>query len=351
MSFLVVGRLHASVYPPLDESLLLVFARLIHSSGVESILGFLLSLGRITVQEKKMVKVKKNETDKYASELKPVLTPSTIDPVPFLIQKWLGALSDDSIAPYPSKVLYLALAKLLNYVFTPTAGVEALRNMECRGYVIVPPKSSNRKATRSQTAGSSSHEPEYTKVPLSTKLISLFLSEWDSWNEKHQLELKRAMKRAKKAAGEEVDEDDDDDEDFDSEDYDFEDDEDDDDDDAFISKMRGKMGGGPSGSPFANAEDYFGNNSKLISLSQMLDYHADDIDEFNAENEEEDYPESVTDPLNEIDLGPFLQNYLKEFASASNGAFLQETARWLNDKDKKLLETALQAQPPQPKAK
>jgi hypothetical protein len=354
----VVARLHASHYPPLNESLLLIFARLIHSSSVESILGFLLSLGQISVQEKKLVPVKKNVTDKYTSSFKTELVPTTVDALPYLLSKWITSQTEIH-AKYPSKVMHLALAKLLTYLFTNVAGVEALRNMECQGYVIVEPTKKgapSKRNTRSQTAAStssSSHEPQYTKVPLCSKLLQLFVREWKEYDDKNQSELKRHMKRAKKLAkeaGADGDDDEDADDDFEDEDDEFDDDEDDfsdENDEDFVNQMKAKVAGGGAGaSPFAAAEDYadFGgpqSKNKLMTLSDMLDYHTGDLDDLDGEMEEEVFPESLTDPLNQIELGSFLQNYLKEFAAANGGAFLQEAARWLDDQDKKTLQDAL----------
>lgn len=348
-----MARLHASHYPPLNESLLLIFARLIHSSSVESILGFLHSLGQISVQEKKLVPVKKNATDKYSSSFATELVPTTIDALPYLLSKWIQAQADIH-AKYPSKVMHLALAKLLTYLFTSAQGVDALRNMECQGYVVVEPTKGSKRATRSRTAASSSssHEPTYSKIPLTTKLMQLFLNEWKEWNETHQAQLRRDAKRAKKLAkqaegGDDDDEDDDDDFDEDDE-FDEDDDYSDDDDDAFIQQMQGKMGGGAGASPFAAADDYpdFGgpqSKSKFLTLSDMLDHHGGDFDELDGELEEEVFPESLTDPLSQVQLGPFLQNYVQEFARANGGAFLQETARWLDEKDQKLLQAVIAA--------
>lgn len=349
---LVVARLYSSHYPPLNESLLLIFARLIHSSGVESIVGFLRSLGTtIPVQEKKLVPMHAKSDDKYATSFKSEMYPATVEPLPYLLKKWAEAQSDVH-ARYPNKVLNLALAKVVTYLFTSAAGVDALRVIECQGYVILEPKPRGKPVTRSATAGGSSqHEPKYTKIPLTTKLIKLFVKEWKEWYDKDQAEMKNAIRRAKKLAAREAGEDDDDEDDYDEDDddeFDDDDDYDDDGDDDFIAKMQSKMGLSKA-SPFASASDFpdFGgpNSRQLLTTSDFLDYHADDMDEFDGETEEELYPESLTDPLTQIELGPFLQNFLKEFAAANGGAFIQETARYLDAADQKLLDMAIKAQP------
>lgn len=334
----------------------MIFARLIHSSGVDSILGFLLGLGRIEVQEKTLVPKRAKATDKYTSSFETVLKPTSVEALPYLIGKWMQTQADVH-SKYPSKIMNLALAKLLTYAFANAAGVQQqLRNLECQGYVIVVPSSKGAKpgkrVTRQDTAhgsSSSSSEPQYTKIPLSTKILRIFLQEWKEWSEKHERHLKAEAKRARRiarqAAGEDEEEDEDEDDDSFDEDEEFED-EDSADDDAFIARMKGKLSGA-SPSPFAAAEDYpdFGASGRgggLMTLSDMLDHHADE-EELDGELEEEAYPESLTDPLNEIQLGPYLQNFLLDFAQAAGGACMQEAAQYLDEADKQRLQACLAA--------
>lgn len=382
----VVARLHSSTYPPLTESLLMIFARLIHSSGADAIVGFLSSMGSIAVLEKKQVAVKKNPSDKYTSMLRTELVPGSVDALTYLLTRWMGAQAEVH-ASYPSKVLHTALAKLLSFLFASAEPARAaLRNMECRGYVVDSGKgaaAAGKRVTRAQTASTGkSHEPAYTKIPLSTKLLAVLLNEWREWSEQEAARAKKQAKKltkiAKAQAGggggaglggdgasddeydseDDYDDDDDDDDDFD-EDEDFSDDDDD-----FIAKIiqqeknakaRGGAGGAGAGaSPFAAAEDFpdFGASKKgggggsgagkqYMTLSDMLD--SDDAAELDEELEEEVYPEALTDPLNQLQLGPFIAGFFREFATLAQGAAIKEAAQWLSPSDQKLLEAALAA--------
>lgn len=357
----MVVRLHSSLYPPLDQSLILVFARLIHSSSVETVLSIVAGLGRIQAQEKELVRVKTNQSDQYASFTQTVLKTVEVDALPFLISKWIRT-QEDRVQNYPSKVLHLALVKLMTYIFTPSApGADLLRNLECRGYIVPAKVEKKRPVTRQATAASgnsSSHEPEYTKIPLSAKLLSMFLKEWKDWEAQHAVRLKAEARRAKRLAreaGEDVADDEDDDEDYeddyDDDDGEFDDDDDGDDDSEWIKQMQGKMGAGGQGkSPFASADDFpdlgrgaLAGNQKLMTLSDMLDHHAGDEFELDGETEEEIFPESVSDPLNAIQLGPFVQNFVREFAQAQNGAMVQEAGRYLDEADQKVLHALMES--------
>lgn len=355
-------RLHSSLYPPLDQSLILVFARLIHSSSVEMVLGIVAGLGRIQAQQKELERIKQKATDQYASFSRTVLKPVEVDALPYLISKWITTLSD-RMARYSSKILHLALIKLMTYIFTPSApGSDMLRNLECQGYIIpAKPEPKKRPHTRQTTAASgnsSSHEPSYTRIPLSTKLLSMFLKEWSDWSARHAVQMKakaRKARRLAREAGEDVpeeEEEDEEDEYFeDDEDGEFDDDDDDEDDSEWIKQMHGKMSGGAGKSPFAAAEDFqdmgrgaLAGNSKLMTLSDLLDAH--DEFQFDGETEEELHPESLTDPLNEIQLGPYVQSFVKEFGQAQNGAMLHEAGRYLDQKDQEMLQALMNAQQP-----
>lgn len=367
---LVVARLHSSHYPPLTESLLLVFARLIHSSGVESILRFLGGMGSIPVLNRVLTRVKKNAHDKYASEVRVEMVPATVDALQYLLTRWMQSQSEIH-ASYPNKVLYSALIKLLTFMFTPAsqaaggaddASRAALRNLECKGYVIEAPASAKR-ASRSATAAGAKHEPEYRAVPLSTKVLMLLLAEWGEYNEKQRALAKKAAKRLARAsggAGGGAGGDSEDSDDFDSEDDDDYEDEDDDEDDEddFVAQMvakdrankaRGGGGGAGSGaSPFADASDYpdlgAKGGKKYITLEDMMNSH-EEAEEIDAELESEVYPEALTDPLAQVELGPAIQGFLAQFRGASNGACMQEAAQYLSPADRKMLDQALAAPP------
>lgn len=351
--------MYASNYPYLNESLLLLFARLIHSSSAESIVGFLSSLGTIPVMEKRLVPAKAKETDKYCSISKTELVPGSVEALPYLLTRWLN-LQGDIHSRYPNKVLYAALTKLLTFLCSSAAGVEVLRGLQCQGYIVEQSVGkSNKRVTRSQTAASGVRpEPQYTSMPLPAKILQLCVQQWREWAEADAEQRREEAKRAKRLAklhgdgGDDAEDDfDEDDEDFD-EDDDFLDDDDDEDDDAFIARMRGGGAGGKGGpSPFAAASDYpdlGGPASKhVMRLDQLLD-GTDEVDEFLEEVDDEVYPESLTDPIAKIEVGPFLQAYVKELAAANGGAILRDTARFLNEKDQKTLQTLLETPTPTP---
>ena len=320
-----------------------------------------------------LTRVLKNPTDKYASEVRVDNVPGTVDALQYLLTRWMQSQAEIH-ASYPNKVLYTALIKLLTFMFTPAAAAggaddasrAALRNLECKGYVIESAAPAKR-ASRSATAAGAKHEPEYRAVPLSTKVLMLLLAEWSEFNEKQRAAQKKAAKRLAHAAGSSAagGGDSDDSEDYDSEDDgDFEDDEDEDDEDDFVAQMiarekankgRGGGGAGASGaSPFADASDYpdlgakgggGAGGKKYLTLEDMMNSH-EEFEEMDEELEAEVYPEALTDPLASVELGPAIQSFLAQFRGAANGACMQEAAQYLSPADRKLLDQALAAPPP-----
>lgn len=349
-------RLYSAVKPPLIESLLLVFARLVHSTSAGAVVSFLSTLGRVRVVQKELVRIKARPTDKYATSVQTQMVEKEVVALPYLLSKWIEA-QQDIHAPYPNKVLHSALAKLAIFLYSgegagATGGDEAsraaLRNIECKGYVVQPPKGAApaKRQTRAQTAATgASHEPQYSKIPLSTKLLHTFLHEW---KEQRQKQLEREKRAARMAGGDDDDEDDGSDDDDDDE---GEFDDSDDDDEDFIARMQAKVRGGGAGSasksPFAAASDFpslgasGAERGKLIEISDMLDMH--EAEELDEECAEEVYPESLTDPLDKIELAPFLHAFIKDFSALAQGAALRDAAQWLSPADKKVLDAALAA--------
>eukprot|EP00462_Mataza_sp_D1_P008700 CAMPEP_0175158070 /NCGR_PEP_ID=MMETSP0087-20121206/22595_1 /TAXON_ID=136419 /ORGANISM="Unknown Unknown, Strain D1" /LENGTH=1039 /DNA_ID=CAMNT_0016445833 /DNA_START=20 /DNA_END=3140 /DNA_ORIENTATION=+ len=279
----VVVRLHSSVFPPLTESLLLVFARLVNAHG-PMVLGFLNSLGQLEVQRKV-----KNEVAPTLEVPYPTITwsqqPAQVHALQFVMQKWVMS-QEDFHAPYPTKLSVTALCKVMEMPEMQSA----LHAISTQGYPIVDTSNSSRRQTRRSKAATL----QYTELPLPSKIVSVLVKEWDEQDR---------SKKARENKEEEEEEEDTDDEEEDE-------------------------------SPFAPADKV----GEYINLSSLCDNSDDEADLL-----EEEYPEAMTDPINGIDLERFIWEFLHKFAS-SHGQFLQEAGKHLNSEEQQLLTRVMASQ-------
>lgn len=329
----VVVRLYSSVYPPLIESLLLVFARLIHASeaGPANFLNFLTSLGEIQVERKEVRREKEKPTDKYAKIVKTVVVRENVNALHFVLDKWLQA-QEDIHGVYVTKVYLTALTKLL------LTQDPRLQSIQTKGQLVQAPASSS-SSSRPATRGTAdaSKAAQYTIITAPAKIISLVIRSWKEAVDAQEMKLKRQEKKAKQNENKDDDDEDDDDnlDDYEDDEDDDEFNDDDDDDDAFIRGIIQKAGKYKNQGPSFAPADEAGGLAKdaYIRLSDFADLN--DVDEAE-ELESELYPEAKNDPLNEIQLQTFLPHLLHSVA-ASNPAALHAHASTLENKEKEWL--------------
>jgi len=187
-----VVRLHSAEYPLLQESLLMVFARLIHTHGINA-LDLLASFGTLDVKVKeKHIKPSTSQSLYPVVEYK--LVDSKVHAFTSVFQKWVHAQTLDIRNPYPTKVLLMALSKLLTL---PTDKAVALEKIPVDGYPIVSEKKKKERKvkTRSQTK---SNPLKYSQIPLSAKIVSLLLQEWNHEKREPELQDEKEKKNQEK---------------------------------------------------------------------------------------------------------------------------------------------------------
>merc|ERR1712130_180030 len=193
----------------------------------------------------------------------------------FVFRKWVTETNDFSML-YSKKVNLTALAKIF------TTGDSRLDAITTQGYPIINKKAG--RFSRSQTRFTNKIPLQFTQMPLSTKILSILLIEWE---------------------------------------------------DDLMRKNQNKDKKNKDTSPFVPIID----DGEYLTLDTYCDEYSD-----YEEVLKETHPESAEDPLNDIDLEQFISDFIKQCA-ASNANRLLALTKHLNKKDKKLLERLIGSAP------
>lgn len=312
---LVVQRLHSSQLPTAVESFIMLFARLVHSSGAE-LLNLLQRVGDCTVIAKVPLPMKAaTKKHKYPrQEYKEEET--KVNALQFVLQKWC-TWQPDVPSPYPTKVTIMALCKLLQ--------LKDIRLMQITtdGYPVVD-------ATAGRSSRSKPATLRYNSIPVAAKMVSLLVNRWQ---EVGANEIVKAAAKAKE-----------------------------------IEKKNGAAAFAPGSaehkaiavaaeaqvrrskkSSFADADDFSayledefeGNADQYKLLSDFADDQGSGLDDDDIEEEEKDaYPEREADPLWQLDELSTLSQFFIGWAQADMSS-LKACVDALSAADQKLLEKLL----------
>eukprot|EP01006_Ploeotia_vitrea_P037115 TRINITY_DN66091_c6_g1_i1.p1 TRINITY_DN66091_c6_g1~~TRINITY_DN66091_c6_g1_i1.p1 ORF type:complete len:1211 (+),score=690.25 TRINITY_DN66091_c6_g1_i1:43-3675(+) len=184
-------RLHASHYATLTQTLLLVFARLVHSQGAAGVVSFLVQLGTMQLRVRTATQAIQGTLGADKSQW-PV---ENVQALQFVLQRWVD-MQPDFLGSYDANVTLSALAKLV------MLNDSRVNNVPCKGVPVDGPSTQFANADGSQRV-----QTKWTTVPFVAKVVSLMASRWDyiqlskNRNEKLQRNVARAVGGGAAASG------------------------------------------------------------------------------------------------------------------------------------------------------
>jgi Importin-beta N-terminal domain len=319
-------RLSCTYALSLSQSLLKIFARMVHRNP-NTFVEIMMKMGRITGT----VPVKSNfpasHADRAAGSAHAHVHATESEDrdfvaLPFLLQKWTEEQSSIS-GKYLVNLLLSALCKLVQL------DNDKINSLPVRGYSRVEQNNDSKQNgskkyfTRGASkAGAAQQETlVYSQIPFATRVMSLLLQEWNSL-------VERDLKNKNKKGGAVPDNAADwmkqfisglqgDDGSFNENDSGDEFDFGGDDDDAFTATLSTLGGDGAAiFAPAGDSDDEIDAGRQFLS-DIMGNYYDDD-----AQHEEELIdPEAGVDPLKDLNLIEFLENFVSGFAQHNNQGF------------------------------